>query len=368
MTLEPAPPAERSRTRPSWWLGPVAALVVAVLALPPLLQAGGDPSVLLRVGKYSASRDYVEAHLEDPVLTEDYGHDGQQFFVLATTFPSLTDAQGHVDKLRYRARRVLVPAVVSPLPDGPATVWGLLAANLVAVAAAAVAVGELAKRLGAPAALGLTVPVSPAMVESVQGSLADAPAFALALWGVVVWRRRPWVAAGLLLAAALARETTLVVAVACLLVAPSPRHRVAMAAPIAGFAAWMLVVAAWLPPTPGATSQNLVADAVAQLDLPFRGWVEVGLADPAVVFGALLLAGAVTAAWWLRDELPEVSLWLLADAVLLVTSAAVVVGRLQNFARVAPLAIPAAALALAAHRAGAARRSGASPRAAQPSS
>ena len=55
----------------------------------------------------------VERDIADPVLVSTFGHDGQQFYVVARTFPNLQDADGHVDRLKYRARRVLFPALVA---------------------------------------------------------------------------------------------------------------------------------------------------------------------------------------------------------------------------------------------------------------
>jgi hypothetical protein len=324
-------------------------LVAVVLAVIPvaasLSRHDYDPTALLRVGTFSASRPFVERDFGHTVLTPDAGHDGQQFYVLAVTFPDLQAADGYVDKLPYRARRVLVPAVTALVPRGAPLVWTTLAINLVAIGAAAVAVAQLARRLRVSPWLGLTVGVTPALLESARGSLSDAPAFALALWGVVVWRRKPWLAAGLFLFAALARETTLVVPIACALVGPKS-VRGPMLVPLLGWLAWAATVVVWLPADPTARSTNPVSDALVQLDLPFRGWVEIGLTE-ATVLGALLLAASLAAALALRHDLPEISLWLLADAVLLVLSVRGVIERPENFARVAPLAVPAVALAVA---------------------
>jgi hypothetical protein len=221
-----------------------------------------------------------------------------------------------------------------------------------------VAVGRLARRLGTTPWLGLVVAVTPAMVESVQGVLADAPAFAFALWGVVVWRRRPWTASALFLLAALSRDTAIVVPLACAVVAwlrvgerdasvlDRRRAIVPLLASIGGFAAWTVIVTLWLPATPGALSSNFVADAFSQFALPFTAWFDVGIASLEVMVGVLLFVGGLGAAWALRDRLPELSLWLVADCALLVVADESVVGRAQNFARVAPLALTALALAL----------------------
>jgi hypothetical protein len=184
------------------------------------------------------------------------------------------------------------------------------------------------------------------MIESVEGSLADAPAFSLALWGVVVWRRRPWLAVALFTLAAFGRETTLIAPLACALVAPRA-HRVPMLAPLAAFAAWVVTVSVWLPATPSGGSSNLVDDAFVAFDWPFVAWARVGFGSQAVLLGATLAVAALAAAQMLRDRLPEVNLWLLAEAALLIVSSEPVVSRGQNFARVAPLALAALALALA---------------------
>lgn len=322
----------------------IAAAVAGALALPPLAANDFDVTALLRVGGYSASRSFVEQDFEDPVLTEDAGHDGQQFYVIAATFPHLSDATDHVDKLRYRGRRILFPALVSPLPRGAPLAWGMLVVNVAAVGAAAVAVGRLAARLGASRWLGLSVAVTPAMVDSVQGVLGDAIAFAFAIWGVVVWRRRPWLAAALFLAAALSRETALVVPLACALVATG-RARIPPLAAIGGWIAWAAFAMRWLPATPGASSNNLLRDVTMQLEIPFSEWWRQGLTSPSIVLGLVLLGGSLMAAWTLRRPLPEVSLWLLADLVVLVTADAGIVDRPFNFARVVPMAVPAIALA-----------------------
>ena len=344
------PRAAVNRTASRRWVdAAIFVLAIAVVAIPAwqaLASHDMDPTTLLRVGKYSASREFVERDFADPVLTDDYGHDGQQFYVLAATFPDLADAQGHVDRLRYRARRILLPALVSPVPRGQPLIWSIFAVNLAAVGAAAVAVGHLARRVGTTPWLGLVVAVTPAMIESVEGSLADAAAFSLALWGIVVWRRRPWLAVALFTLAALGRETTLVAPLACALVAPRG-HRVPMLAPLAAFAAWVVTVSLWLPATPSGGSSNLVDDAFVAFDWPFVAWTKVGLGSQAVILGATLALAALAAAQMLRDRMPEISLWLLAEAALLLVSSEPVVSRAQNYARVAPLALAALALALA---------------------
>ena len=63
--------------------------------------------------------------------------------------------------------------------------------------------------------------------------------------------------------------------------------------------------------------------------------------------GDIVSVDRLAAAWLLRNRLPELSLWLLAETALLVVSNEAVASRRQNFARVAPFAMAALALAVA---------------------
>jgi hypothetical protein len=327
-------------------------LVAAIPTVLLLVDHDGDPSALLRVGERSASRSFVERDIPDPVLVSTFGHDGQQFYVVARTFPNLQDADGHVDRLKYRARRVLFPALVAPLPAGDATVWGMLAVNLAAIGAAGIAVSRLATRLRAPWWIGISAALSPALLISARASLADALAFSLAVWGIVLWRRHLWWAVALFTLAALARETSLVVPAACLLVGPRARERLAMLVPFGVYGVWTLAVGAWLQPS-DAGSASPFGDATRQLALPFDAFRQIG-PSTAVFLGVVLFVGSVAAAWHLRNALPELAIWMVLDAVVLVTAATGVAEDALNLARLTPMAIPAIALAVGMNRARAA--------------
>lgn len=333
-----------------------AMALAAGLSLWGLARNDGDVTVFLRTGTYAPARPYVEQDFPRPWLAPDYGHDGQQFYVIAGTLPHLREAEPYVDRLRYRARRILLPAVVSPVPRGAPLVWALWGVNLLAVGAAGAALAVLARRLGASPWVGAVAGVTPAFVESLDGSLADGLAVALGLWGVVCWRRRPWLAAGLFLLAALARETALVAALACLLVAPRGR-RLPLLTPFIGYGAWMLAVNAWLPAT-GVRGSSILGDAGQQLTWPFVTWLRLGLDQPGPVLGLALLAASVVAAVLLRRSLPELAAWVAIDAVLLVCSNQAVAERPMNLARVAAVALPALVLAVAARHRGALRGAG----------
>jgi hypothetical protein len=282
-----------------------------------------------------------------------YGHDGQQFYVIARTLPDLARADGHVDRLRYRARRILFPLVVAPLPAGAATVWGMLAVNLLAVGAAALALSRLALRLGLAPWLGALAGITPALLVSANAVLADALGIALAVWGVVLWRRHIWWAVLLFTFAVLAREQLLVAPAVCGLAAllERPRRWVwPLLVTPAVYAGWSLVVGMWLPQRARAGESGPLGDALRQFVFPFRAWIDVGPATRPIVAGAALALGSLIAAWTLRRVAPEVALWLVADTLLIVISSRPIAGELLNYVRVAPLAVPAMGMAIAIGR------------------
>jgi hypothetical protein len=326
-------------------LGLAAMAIASALVLPQLFNDHGNVTVFLRVGRYAASRPYVERDFHHPVLTQDYGHDGQQFYVVASTFPNPSKAVNYVDRIRYRFRRILFPLLVSPFRGGPALVWAMFAVNLLAIGAAAIALSRLAMRLGGSPWVGLVAGISPALIESLQGSLGDGLAFALAIWAVVMWRRSIVTAVVLLTLAALSRETTLVVAAACFVVGDG-RQRRWLVIPPAVYLGWVVATSLFLPTPPHTGSESVFRDASDQLALPFRAFFQLGAAAPAFAFGAALFAASIFAAWQLRHRLPEVSLWLLFDAGLLAISGVPVLDRPLNLARVVPMALPGLALAV----------------------
>jgi hypothetical protein len=339
----------RDPQRPTWRqdlaIGVLAMVIAAVLVLPAFFSNGGNPTLLLRVGTYAPARPYVERSLPDPVLTPDYGHDGQQFYVLASSLPDLPAAAPYVDNLRYRARRILFPLLASPFPDGPPMIWAMFAINLLAIGAGAVALARLARQVGAPPLVGLIVGASPAMLESLQGSLGDALAFGLALWGVTLWRRKLGWAVLLFTLAGLTRETSLVVPLACLIVGEG-RQRLRLLVPFAVMVLWSLVELVWLPTSPSAAGTTLTGDITKALGVPFKGWLDLGLGDVGTLTALVLLVGCLIGARALWDVRRELSWWLLFDAILLIVSNAEVLGRPYNVARVAPFVLPGIALAL----------------------
>ena len=110
--------------------GPARAAAVAVaiaIAITLIdLGPGFDLTRYLRVGEQASARSFVEADLPETHLVPGWGHDGQAKGVLSRALPDLTNAEGHLDSVTYRARRIIYPALTSPRsarrrpwPDSP---------------------------------------------------------------------------------------------------------------------------------------------------------------------------------------------------------------------------------------------------------
>lgn len=343
MSVTPSGPTDGVRLRTGALIFATAAILTLALGLGPMAENGWNATTLMRVGEQGASRSYVEQDFAPPiVMGDDYGHDGQQFYVLATSFPHLERAEGHVDHLTYRSRRILLPFLASPFPSGMPTLWAMFAINVIAVAFATVGVGRLAARVGLSPWLGLSVAVIPSMVESVQGVLGDAPAFCLAVWAVVLRKNHIWVCALFLALAALSRETSLVVALALFIVGER-KERIAIAAGVAGWFVTAAAITLWLSPY----DQSVARGPLSHWMPPFTAVAGEGWTSNAALLAFLLIGTSLFAAWVFRRTLPELSLWLLFDAFLVVIVDDAVTFRPQNLARIAPMALPAFVLAAA---------------------
>ena len=338
-----------------------AMALAAIIVLPQVVGNNGDLTRLLRVGTDAPARAYVEQSFPNPTLTGDLGHDGQQFYVIAGSFPDLRSASPYVDNIRYRSGRILYPLLASPFRGGPALIWALFGINLLAIGAAAAAMAELADRVHCPPLVGVVCGLNPALIESLQGCLGDALAFALGLWGVVLWRRHIGWAVVLFSLAALTRETTLVVPIACLL-ASRRRKDWPLLIPFAVFAGWSLVVAAWIPPTTNPKAADFLSGVRTAVTWPGQAWLQLGFSDPGTITALALLTCGLVAAFILRDTLPEVAWWIVLEAIILVVSNAAVIERPFNAVRVMPIAVPALALAIFIARRGEMAHQGPAPR------
>ena len=340
---------ETTTGRASWkaelavFLLSMAIVVIPTIQL--LARHDGNVTALLNVGDQASSRPFIEGDFDDIAFVKGYGHDGQQFYAVARSVTDLQQLDGNVDRPKYRARRILFPLLASPFPAGAPTVWAMLAISLVSVGMAGVAAGRLARRVGGPVWLGLAVAITPALLISVRATLGDALAFSLAIWGVVLWRRHLGWAVLLFALAALTRETTLVVPAACFLLGDK-RQRIALVAPFAVYGAWALTVSHLVHDHISKESTSPVADAFRQFAPPFQSWRDLGLGSTTIQLALVLTIASVISAWVLRHRLPELSIWLAADTVLLLIAGDGVAEDILNYARLTPLAGVGVALAV----------------------
>ena len=333
----------------------IVALTVACSLLWPLLQiaAYGSFDALLGVGPDGPARAAIEREIPDLHLTSDYGHDGQQFYVISRHPFDPQAAEGAVDPLAYRYRRILYPLIGSVLaPQGGR--WLIAVFLLESLVGVALGAWALSRLPGAPRWLPLTMAFTPGVIAALGLSLSDALATGLGLLAVALTLertrahpipadlRRWWPVLATLTAAVLTRETLLLVAIglACTPGMPA-RVRAAIAGvPGAAFAAW----SAWSAHAASTSSAKGGAD---QLSLPFGGWLSphVPWGQRGLLLAVLLLLLAGAARSW--RSAPAIAVTCLLGAAMLACLSDLVAFNWVNSMRpVAPM-VPLALWAIA---------------------
>jgi hypothetical protein len=323
----------------------VAAVLVSLLW--PLMWAGGQGNVdaLLGAGDEGPSRDFVERDIPDLAPLEGVGHDGQQFYAIARHPFDPAAAGEAVDPPAYRYRRILFPLLAGLVaPDGGrAIIAAFFVLSLVGVALGAAALKLMP---GGPRWLPVAAALSPAVITSLTLSLSDAFGSGLALAAIAAASRRRWALAVLAAtAAALTRETFLIVAVGLLFAPGMPRPwRVAsLAVPAAAVGGWML----WLS---GRLDTSLLEGGSDQLALPLSGYFSGHTDAQTFLMAAMAIALLALGAWRTSRIAPHVAVVLGLQVVLLVCVSELVAFNWVNAVRTAAPLLPLAVWAVVVRR------------------
>lgn len=318
----------------------VVLATVLLSLLWPLLQiaAYGSFDALLGVGVDGPAREAIQAEVGDLALTDDFGHDGQQFYVISRNLLDPKAAEDSVSPLAYRYRRILYPAVGSVLaPNGGRQLIAVFL--LESLAGVAIGAWALTRFPCGPRWLPLTVAFTPGVIAAMGLSLSDALACGLALLAVALsFERRWWPMIGVLVLAALTRETALLVAAGLVLTPGMPRRiRAATAAvPLLVFGAW----AAWSSHAAAASSAKGGAD---QLSFPFGGWLSIHVPMGQRLLLLTVFALMAAGAWRSRKDAPHIAAILAMGAALLACISDLVafnwVNSMRPIAPMVPLAL-----------------------------
>ena len=303
-------------------IGITAALVVLTTVV--VLMATGvfDAFDLILAGRAGPSAEVIREDFGDRFEIRGEGYDGQQTYAIARDFPDLEAAESALDTPRYRLMRIVEPALAAPAPHGTPLVLALLLWGLVGLGVLCGAVADLAGRHGRSPSVGYlaAVPaIAPALTLTVEPL-----AFGLAFAGIALAdRRRMGAASACMVAAALTRETALVVALGAgfgLLLRGRWRDAALLTLPAAAsVGGWYLYLGTVVDPAwPDMTMflglrhvpQSRVALAAAVIALSLAGawwWRRVPLAWPvALAFGMWVLLDKPDIVEWLA--LPRVSI------------------------------------------------------------
>jgi hypothetical protein len=253
------------------------------------------------------------------------GYDGQFFYRLAMNPADLSNtAYGITFDAPYRLMRIGYPVLVwlASLGHGSLVPMMLVAVNVAAIVAMAVAGAQFARDGGYHALCGLLVAGYFGLLTSVSRDTAEPVACAFLLAGLLATRRRRPVIAGLLLAfGVLTRETVLVAvaAIAVVRLVTLLRHRqwpgrpdFAWLLPSIAFPAWELVCrfATGTVPLLADGDQNAGAPFVAAFDAIRNNagqlsWTQFNSADNWLLeLAVLVVVSALALCCWRRTQAP----------------------------------------------------------------
>ncbi len=324
---------DRDENAPRRRRGSVLAAVLVAVALAALWPAAWARSnhsaeALLGAGTTGPARELMARELPDAPRFPGLGHDGQQFYAVARHPFDPPAVRDQLDSPAYRYRRILFPALAGTLAPngGRSLVFALLAISLAGVALGAWATSRLP---GAPAWLPLAVGLTPGVGVALALSLGDALATGLTLAAVAASLRRRWAWMTVaLVAAALTRETLILVAVG-LLFTPGLPNRWKLASilsPLATAGTWAL----WSAHALGTPA----LDGSGQLGLPFVGWLQSAESPLGQLVGLLTLLVLAVGAWRTRTSDRGVAILLGLHCLLMVCLADDVTSSWLNTTRV----------------------------------
>ncbi len=195
-----------------------------------------------------------EDELDGPPGAYGGGHDGRYFYAIARDFPNLSAAAPNLDRPAYRFQRILFPALarlLHPVGNGPGLIWTMFAIGVIGVFLAGFATGCLAAQLGGSLWVAAIPPMFFGSWVSLRITVPDPLALGLALGAVVLSmrsRHRWALVAGI--AAALTRDTSVIILIGYALWRRDRRSVVLAAVPAGTILLWAVALRLMHFPTP----------------------------------------------------------------------------------------------------------------------
>jgi hypothetical protein len=297
----------------------IGTIVSFVLLLLDIRASGQGLERPLHAGLRGPSAEAVAKDFPDVDLPDEVGLDGQQFYAIARNPWHPKEVARHLDDARYRYQRPLLPVLawaLHPSGGGPGLVIAFVVLNILGLFVGAVALGILSVDLGGRPWLGGLYPLLPGALWSLLDSVSDGLAVALSLITIIAFLRgRNRAATWAAVAAALVKETTILVPLALVIAHRRRANLWVVVAPIVAVVAWFAVIQLVVP-----AGQR--PDAMA---LPFGGIIEsfrinwsvgeelIGMASvvSAVIVGVYVLVrrlGPLALRWVIALQLVVVAL------------------------------------------------------------
>jgi hypothetical protein len=196
----------------------ITAVLYGILIVGRLASSHWDPTSFIVAGTELFDQSRSPLHL---LVRSRDGYDGQYYYRLA--LDPLTDekvAYGlTLDSPSYRGQRILYPALAHVVALGRIAwvPWSMIIVNYLAVCGLAISAARLTELFELPPLYGLAIPFLPPVILGLARDLAEPLAISLMVLALLLLHsRRTTFAAFALALAVLARETTLLFAVALL--------------------------------------------------------------------------------------------------------------------------------------------------------
>ena len=242
-------------------------VLMAAIVLWHVERLGGNPLSLIQPGADGPSVELITDDFPDVTLPGGVGLDGQQYYAIARHPFDLDGAADHLDRPAYRLQRPLyawAAWVLHPTGGGLGLVYAFAAVGLLALFGGGVAAGSLSTALGGRTWPALAYPLLPGCYMSLRVSVADAMAVTLALAALSFGVRCRWgPMVALAVAAALTKESVLLVFAGWALARRTKRDAAPLVAAAAVAGIWRVWLSIRLPEGSGSD--------VGEIVLPLRG-------------------------------------------------------------------------------------------------
>jgi hypothetical protein len=272
-------------------LAAIGTVLCVAQILPQNLRTVQGFARMIEPGSTAAATPLIHHDFPRLQLVPGVGHDGQSFYAIARSPMHLNEVSKYLDRPQYRAQRILFPLLawmLHPTGGGIGLIAALVAVGIAALFIGGVSLGALSASLGGRVEVAVFFALLPGAASSLNLSVADGLAIALALAAIALdVRRHPHAAIAAGIGAALTKESLILVLIGYALWRRDRQGLRLAGIPTLVAGAWWCILHFTLP---SSGKQVVEFDPGHGLFVSVRYWLHGNQVDGAVVFGLALCA------------------------------------------------------------------------------